>query len=671
MKLRFLLSLTALAFSTGGLAAMGYEVPAKAQPVQTPAIADLADVVIPRPNLSAMQEGPRNKIESVQLTLRDLLDQGDREASELAEGFGFLGQLFHSFEKLDAAETSYETAHRLAPEEARWPYYLGLIRNSKGDLQSAVEHYRSALRNEPERLWIAVRLANALLDLGRLEEARIHFERVEKQSSDNVAAVHGLGRIADLQGEHDRSIELFQRVLALQPEATSVHYALAQAFRSSGDLESAKLHLNLRGDGQIKWSDPLVEMLGTISVSSTLEVVANLAADTENFSEESFLGFALSQLRNTPGAVAQLSGMVERLSESGRGTKIQLARMQYAIGGLLVGVGRDGDAIAHFEKAVAGDPSLRDAHVKLGNVLARNGHLKPAVEAFDRALELHADDATVLGKRATALVNLERFEEARADLERAVASDPDNLENWRLLARAQERSTGLEAAVESLKRGIEGSPDTPPDSTRTMALHTELGDLYRRWQRYESSARAYLEALRIDQGYVPALSRLASLLGQLGEFERAAEVYGKWIARQPSNVESRVGEATALILAGRFAIARQRLEASIAEFPQSLDLRDILARHLAACPDPSVRDGERAVELARDLYRELPTLESLETLAMALAEAGQFDEASRRQQTLLQAEEDEIKVEQRQRWRANLKRYESGQACCAAGPSGG
>ena len=138
---------------------------------------------------------------------------------------------------------------------------------------------------------------------------------------------------------------------------------------------------------------------------------------------------------------------------------------------------------------------------------------------------------------------------------------------------------------------------------------------------------------------------------------------------EPANPAPRVGEATALILAGYFAAATERLEAGLELLPGNLDLMDILARHLAVCPDPTIRDGARAVELALRVYQGVPSSESVETLAMAYAEAGNFAEAVTWQTSLLNGADEETREEVMATWRANLELYRNGRPCGAA-PAG-
>ena len=48
---------------------------------------------------------------------------------------------------------------------------------------------------------------------------------------------------------------------------------------------------------------------------------------------------------------------------------------------------------------------------------------------------------------------------------------------------------------------------------------------------------------------------------------------------------------------------------------------------LAACPDDDVRDGREALRLAQRSMELRQTIDHAETVAMALAELGRFDEA--------------------------------------------
>jgi hypothetical protein len=88
-----------------------------------------------------------------------------------------------------------------------------------------------------------------------------------------------------------------------------------------------------------------------------------------------------------------------------------------------------------------------------------------------------------------------------------------------------------------------------------------------------------------------------------------------------------------------------------------------LARLLATSPVAGVRDGERALRLAEQLFAQFNSLEHAEVLAMAQAEVGRFEDAAALQRNAVEATAAAGRFELLPRLQENLSRYESGQAC--------
>ena len=114
-----------------------------------------------------------------------------------------------------------------------------------------------------------------------------------------------------------------------------------------------------------------------------------------------------------------------------------------------------------------------------------------------------------------------------------------------------------------------------------------------------------------------------------------------------------------LVTEGRWTQARDRLAAAMERFPDTPAFPLALARVLAAAPDRRARDGRRALEVMRRLPEEQQRMDLGETLAMALAEVGRFEEAAGVQREAIAAAPEELQ----ERMAANLELYEAGQPC--------
>jgi hypothetical protein len=88
-----------------------------------------------------------------------------------------------------------------------------------------------------------------------------------------------------------------------------------------------------------------------------------------------------------------------------------------------------------------------------------------------------------------------------------------------------------------------------------------------------------------------------------------------------------------------------------------------LARLLASAPDDRVRDGRQALTLTQQLLAKRQTLDLGETMAMALAELGQYEQAAAFQREVMAAvqkggHQDVVKELAR-----NLELYERREPC--------
>lgn len=134
-------------------------------------------------------------------------------------------------------------------------------------------------------------------------------------------------------------------------------------------------------------------------------------------------------------------------------------------------------------------------------------------------------------------------------------------------------------------------------------------------------------ALRPDNS--PAHENLAKALLQKGRVDDALIHYRKLLELQPDNMDVHNIVGTVLVQQGRVGEGVEEWQKVLVIQPDNGNASSNLAWVFATSPDPSLRDGPRALELAEHALRlsagRIPIL--FRTLAAAYAENGRFSEA--------------------------------------------
>jgi tetratricopeptide (TPR) repeat protein len=189
----------------------------------------------------------------------------------------------------------------------------------------------------------------------------------------------------------------------------------------------------------------------------------------------------------------------------------------------------------------------------------------------------------------------------------------------------------FDAAVSHLERAVALLPDDP-------SAWRNLGSALLRANRLEEAAEAYQEALAREPNHTVTLQSLASTLVRLKRSEEALGVFSKLLTLDPDNHFARTSKGRILqnlgfqsILERQYAQGLNYLKEGVATSPENQEIRDCLARALGTCPEDSLREGTIALRLAEqncaETGRKNPVF--LDTLAIAQANAGRYQEAAR------------------------------------------
>jgi tetratricopeptide (TPR) repeat protein len=218
-----------------------------------------------------------------------------------------------------------------------------------------------------------------------------------------------------------------------------------------------------------------------------------------------------------------------------------------------------------------------------------------------------------------------RFDLAERAFRAAVASDPSSAEALANLGISLANLARTDEAQKYLVQSLQ------LDDSNAVA-HFSLAVVYDRKGDDASAIAQYRAAVEHEPNNVQATVYLADAIMRSGAATDAARWYRQALSLEPGSVRVALSLAFALIKAADYGEARKVLETALSQQPQSAELINTLARLLATAPRSEVRDGKRALAMAKSLFEATLNLTVGQTYAMALAESGNFTEAAKLQQ---------------------------------------
>ena len=358
------------------------------------------------------------------------------EELELVEVRTAIGVAYLVADDLDASEAALQRALEENPRYPEAHMTLGRLFMRREDWQLARRHFERALDARPNHTETRLLLAQALQSEGRAEEA----DRLAASIADGTRPEPFVVRAAVALDRGDARAALEQTELALDADSHE-----GQAWYLRGQ---ALLLLASENDGARQYRDQAVKALRRATVEMP-----------ESFEAHYDLGITLVNLGGTkPGLVALARAYAlcpdrERLEQmraalldfphSSAESLQELAAVDLARGEL-------GWCESWLERALALEPDHVASTVLRSRLLRQRGEHDQALELMRRATELDPTSFSAQAELASYLLSLERDEQARAAVERALEIGPP--EDW-----PEEMARGATDALREELRGLGGS----------------------------------------------------------------------------------------------------------------------------------------------------------------------------------------------------------------------
>ncbi|HEY8156003.1 MAG TPA: tetratricopeptide repeat protein [Myxococcota bacterium] len=404
--------------------------------------------------------------------------------------------------------------------------------------------------------------ADLLIDLEQLDQAEAVAKELEEPTYANLIR----GRIQLERGDAKAALESFEQGIRNWPNNAGARYLAGLAARQLGDFDRAiselreavridngateaarvlaRLHFD-RGE----WADAIK------SAHAALRRPGGKTADTLIVGVRSFMAIGQwSDARTTAKALIQLP--------DGRAAgTAELAGVERAAVGPAEAV-----AVIRKSKLDLTDP----ANEVVLRALVENSFAADksadALAAIDAALAKHPELASLHELRGYALGRLERTDEAKAELNKALELDPKNAAATGALATLRAREGDRAGAIELYDAAAKLAEPPAPYSYLAAQLVLAAGDT----AGAESRLR---EVVRLDPGNVGARNDLAWLLAEKGTDLDAALALAEAAKRLDPSADVLDTLGWVLLKRGEAQAAVESFEQALAKRPDSPSIR--------------------------------------------------------------------------------------------------
>ncbi len=325
--------------------------------------------------------------------------------------------------------------------------------------------------------------------------------------------------------------------------------------------------------------------------------------------------------------------------------------------------GRQEEAIAAYQEALADNPECAPAWHAIGNIRSGQGRLDQAEACYLKAIELDPLDTSSHNNLANIYISRGMTDRALKLYARILEIDPGYTDAHYNLGKTLAGQGRLEQAIPHLRDAVRLAPRQTIYRETLAGWLVELAVTHARQGRFDEAARLCAEAVETNDPYPTAHQLWADVLINQGKLPEAIEHYQACLRAQPDNVRAHQNLASALATLGQTSKAIEHYRQAIRLAPNQAVLHYMLAdvltgqqfieeatRHyseairlnpswpqpyralawiLATRKEAGLRDARRALELARracELTGERDPA-ALDALAAAQAAVGDYRQA--------------------------------------------
>lgn len=550
-----------------------------------------------------------------------------------------LGTLYNKTGDPHSAEKELSRAINLGMDPAKVLLDLGQALLNLGQFQQVLDK-TEALPEDANLAEILVLRGNALLALGKLEDAKTHFEQALNEKPDFPDALIGLAKYSFSQRDIESAMRLADQAIASHPENTNAWFFKGDLLRAQGKVDSASEAydqvIKLKPDHIAAYINRASIAIGKRNFDAArtdLETARRIAPGNL------LVTYTQALLDFTEGKHAVALETVQKVLSAAPDhmpSVLLAGATQFSLGSLL-------QAEQHVRRYLRADPNNLYAIKLMASILLRNRQAKQAIDVLTPALQVVQQDPQLFALAGESYMQVRDFTKATEYFEKANSLVPDNAALHTALALSKlgqgdrqsainELETAVDLDTQSSRAGVllvmahlqtrefdkalsaveeleKEQPDNP-------VFHNLKGGVYLGKNDLDNARASFNKALSLQPDYFPAVSNLARIDMQENKPDVAKKRFEDILKKDKKHLQAMNALAGIALSQGKNDDATAWLERARNENPGEIQPALQLGAHYLR-----IGENKKALDLAKRLQGihsdNLPVIELLAQAQLA------------------------------------------------------
>ncbi len=280
------------------------------------------------------------------------------------------------------------------------------------------------------------------------------------------------------------------------------------------------------------------------------------------------------------------------------------------------------DAVEYLTDYLRNKPDSSWAYNSRGIVWQDKAEYDIAIKDYGEAIRLDPKDAVAYYNRGNAWRAKKEYDKAIKDYDDAILVDPKDAAAYRNRGNAHFYTKDYDKAIKDYDDAIRLDP-------KDAWTYYNRGNAWSDKGEYDKAIRDYDETIRLDPNSPKAHSNRGTAWYSKKDYDKAIRDYDEAIRLDPNDALPYYNRGNSWNIKREYVKAIRDYDEAIRLDPKDAAAYRNRARIWATCEDAKYRDGKKAVESARKAcdLTDWKDATSLDTLAAAYAESGDFDKA--------------------------------------------